>query len=163
RLSALIARRANKGCSLSRLYLLPLGSLPLRWIADALQRADDPSLVLRPDDPTAPVAVLDPDASPASSASTGTIGGRVAVPLGSPAAFLLRRPRPAGPARNGPTRRPAIRGMDEARAAALDTIKFFGHLPGVTVTAMPDAAARRQWWDLLPEYARFHREFATED
>jgi hypothetical protein len=51
--------------------------------------------------------------------------------------------------------------MDEAEAAALDTIKFFGHKPGTKITTMPAPESRSRWWAVLPEYARFHQEFAT--
>ena len=51
--------------------------------------------------------------------------------------------------------------MDEAEAAALDTIKFFGHKPGSKITTMPAPESRARWWALLPEYERFHQEFAT--
>jgi len=54
-----------------------------------------------------------------------------------------------------------IGGMDVAESAALDTIKFFGHKPGSKVTTMPAPDSRARWWDLLPEYARFHQEFGT--
>jgi hypothetical protein len=53
--------------------------------------------------------------------------------------------------------------MDEARAAALDTIRFFGHKPGSMVADMPFTAMRARWWALLPEYARFHRESGTPE
>ncbi|MDQ3782130.1 MAG: PEP-utilizing enzyme, partial [Actinomycetota bacterium] len=51
----------------------------------------------------------------------------------------------------------------QAVDAATDTIKFFGHQPAVRRTTMPDPAWRRRWWDLLPEYGRFHQEFGTAD
>ena len=51
--------------------------------------------------------------------------------------------------------------MNEAEAAALDTIKFFGHKPGTKITTMPAPESREQCWDVLPEYARFHQESAT--
>jgi hypothetical protein len=58
---------------------------------------------------------------------------------------------------------PALGGPDQALTSALDTLKFFGHKPGVKVTHMADPAWRRRWWDLLPEYGRFHQEFHTQD
>ena len=58
---------------------------------------------------------------------------------------------------------PPVAGIDQALTAALDTVKFFGHRPGSTMAHMPDVASRRTWWDLLPEYGRFHRENRTED
>jgi hypothetical protein len=51
--------------------------------------------------------------------------------------------------------------VDGGLAAARDTIRFFGHRPGMKVAAMPDPAWRSRWWDLLPEYGRYHREFGT--
>lgn len=51
--------------------------------------------------------------------------------------------------------------MAEAIAAGLDTIKFFGHEPGVKRASMPDPASRARWWDLLPDYAHFHQEHQT--
>ncbi len=56
---------------------------------------------------------------------------------------------------------PAVSGMPEAEAAALDTIKFFGHQPGSSIGPMPDPERRVGWWTLLPEYGRFHREAGT--
>ena len=49
----------------------------------------------------------------------------------------------------------------EATALARDTLKFFGHQPAVRHTGMPSPVARRTWWDVLPEYARFHAEAST--
>ncbi len=51
--------------------------------------------------------------------------------------------------------------MAAARAAARDTLKFFGHQPGVKRTTMPNPDGRAAWWELLPEYGRFHREAGT--
>jgi hypothetical protein len=51
--------------------------------------------------------------------------------------------------------------MGEAETAALDTIKFFGHEPGSKITTMPAPESRARWWAVLPEYARYHQEFAT--
>ncbi len=62
----------------------------------------------------------------------------------------------------GPVATPSkIGGMEEAEAAALDTIKFFGHKPGSKITAMPAPESRAKWWAVLPEYARFHQEAGT--
>jgi len=55
----------------------------------------------------------------------------------------------------------ALSGMEAARTAALDTIKFFGHEPGSHKSTMPAPNWRRLWWELLPEYGRFHREHGT--
>ena len=48
-----------------------------------------------------------------------------------------------------------------ARSAAKDTLKFFGHQPGVVRTTMPDPVVRSCWWERIPEYGRFHREADT--
>src|SRR5947207_2123622 len=68
----------------------------------------------------------------------GDVGG--AVPLSVVAGGLDRGWRP-----------PAIGGVEGAIGAALDTTRFFGHIPGVHVTSMPDLDSRRRWWALLPE------------
>lgn len=73
-----------------------------------------------------------------------------AVPLAAAAVDATRTPA-------------ALGGPEHAMAAALDTLKFFGHKPGVKVTHMPDPGWRRGWWDLLPEYGRFHQEFRTRE
>ena len=131
---------AIRGRSLSKLYLLPMRPLPLGEIAEAVLRLDDPRFAFHHDDADAPPIRLAP---PWPST-------RAAVPLGSAAAVL------AGASK------PAVGGMDEARAAALDTIRFFGHKPSGQVTGMPDPVFRARWWALLPEYGRFHQEFRTE-
>jgi hypothetical protein len=77
--------------------------------------------------------------------------GPAAVPLS--AAVLVR----AG--HEGDT--PALGGVSEAIEDTLDTIKFFGHRPRARKAGMPDPESRRRWWAILPEYARFHQEFAT--
>ncbi len=140
RLSDAIARR-----DLARLDLLPLGSLPRDELAEALERSGDRRLCLHADDPEAPPVVLDPGAR--------WPPGRAAVPLGSAAAV-----RGAGGAGQAHSR---LGGMAEAVAAGLDTIKFFGHRPGVKIARMPDPSSRSRWWALLPEYGRFHQEHAT--
>lgn len=63
--------------SIERLYLLPLGSLPVSELDEALERADDPRLRRHAADPEAPPAVLDPGARWPTD--------RAAVPLGSAA------------------------------------------------------------------------------
>jgi hypothetical protein len=78
---------------------------------------------------------------------------------------------PASPARTVPLAAGTLQGsapsplggVDEALTAALDTLKFFGHRPGVKVTTMPDPGSRRRWWALLPEYGRYHHEFGTQN
>src|SRR5207247_2818786 len=76
--------------------------------------------------------------------------GPAAVPLGYASAIR------AGAA----TTRQKIGGMDEAKAAALETIKFFGHKLGTKITTMPAPESRQKWRAVLPNYARFHPEFA---
>src|SRR5262249_26983473 len=128
---------------LLNLYLLPLGSLPRHDLADAVARIANPAVLLYEPDRAAFPLVLDleqgwPDAS-------------AAVPLGRASAMragIKRVPQEIG-------------GMDEAESAALDTIKFFGHKPGSKITTMPAPQSRAAWWAVLPEYARFHQEFAT--
>lgn len=56
---------------------------------------------------------------------------------------------------------PPLAGMRDATSAALDTLKFFGHVPGSTTAPMPRPEWRRTWWDLLPEYGKFHEEYRT--
>ena len=124
-----------------RLYVLARGGLPARAVAAAVRRLGEP-LLLHADARDAPEIVTD--------SFRKLPAGRVAVPLG---AATLRDPASG---------RPRIAGMRDAEAAALDTIKFFGHEPGRREGAMPDHARRRGWWSILPEYARFHQEFATE-
>jgi phosphohistidine swiveling domain-containing protein len=130
-----------QGKETRRLYVLSRGRVPARAIAAAVRRLGPP-LILHADDQEAPQIVVD--------AVRELPTGRVAVPLGTGALHL---PAPAGP---------AIGGMDDAEAAALDTIKFFGHEPGRRQGPMPDHERRRGWWSILPEYARFHQEFATD-
>jgi hypothetical protein len=48
-------------------------------------------------------------------------------------------------------------------ATALDTLSFFGHVPGVRTSAMPDPAVRAGCWEALPEYGRYHAEHGTAD
>jgi phosphohistidine swiveling domain-containing protein len=127
----------------SKLYVLPLGSLPRHELGEAIARIANPAVALYENDHAAFPFVLDP--GPAWPE------GPAAVPLGYASAIRASAAK---------TRR-KIGGMDEAEAAALDTIKFFGHKPGSKITTMPAPEARATWWALLPEYARFHQEFAT--
>jgi len=60
------------------------------------------------------------------------------------------------------TAAPTVGPPEDALAAALDTLKFFGHRPGTRVAPMPDTASRRRWWEVLPEYGRYHAEFGSE-
>jgi phosphohistidine swiveling domain-containing protein len=129
----------------AKLYLLPLGNLPRHELGAAIARIANPAVALYDHARAAFPLLFDPGAAwPEGSA---------AVPLGY--AGVIR----AGAA----TARQKIGGMDEAEAAALDTIKFFGHKPGSKITTMPAPPSRAKWWALLPEYERFHREFATAE
>src|SRR5207247_5342744 len=76
--------------------------------------------------------------------------GPAAVPLGCASATRT----------GAATTRQKIGGMDEAESGALDTIKFFGHKPGTKITTMPAPESRARWGAVLPNYARFHPEFA---
>jgi len=137
---AAVAARA----SLSAVFLLPIGSLSRPELAEAVGRLGDARIRLhRPEDPNAPPIALDPGPRWPS--------GPAAVPLS--AAAVVR----AGAKVDAP----ALGGVSEAIEATLDTLKFFGHRPGVRGAGMPDPAFRRRWWAILPEYARFHQEFAT--
>ena len=42
-----------------------------------------------------------------------------------------------------------------------DPTKVFGHQPTVRPGLMPAQAQRSLWWDVLPEYGRYHREHAA--
>ena len=126
----------------SKLHLLSLGNFPRHELSEAIARVANPAVTLY-DSPAAFPLVFDPGAT--------WPNGPAAVPLGCASA------RRTGPA----SIRQKIGGMDEAEAAALDTIKFFGHKPGSKITTMPAPQSRATWWALLPEYARFHQEFAT--
>src|SRR5262249_55527284 len=83
-----------------------------------------------------------------SEAGDGSRGLR-ALPLAAPDARTMRRPRAS------------ISGMAEAKAAAIDTIKFFGHEPASHSSEMPSVARRGEWWAILPEYGRYHQEHST--
>lgn len=127
----------------SRFYLSPLGGLPLHEFSRAIAHIANPAVVLYDKDSSALPLVMDlgkawPD-------------GPAAVPLGF-ASAIRNRTAPVPP---------IIGRMDEAEAAALDTIKFFGHKPGSQIATMPALQSRAKWWALLPEYQRFHQEFAT--
>lgn len=125
------------------LFLLSLGALPDDEIAAAVKRAANPAIALYDHNRLSAPLVLDPgDAWPAKPA---------AIPLG--AANVMRS--------DVADQQKRIGGMQEAEAAALDTEKFFGHKPGSKITTMPMLTSREQWWALLPEYARFHREYET--
>lgn len=136
---------------LSTLWLMPLGSIPLGHLDEIVPAVgDDRVRLLDPQapDPGAPTVVLDPRGEWPPS--------RAAVPLGS--AATVRDARLHG----GRVRLPSVGGVDEAVRAGLDTLKFFGHTPGVKAASMPSPEWRRRWWDVLPEYGRHHAEFGTE-
>jgi hypothetical protein len=140
-------RRLSKAAverSLRKLYLLALRRLPTREIADALRRQDSPCLAVYSEDRAAPEISWEP--------GERWPQGRVAVPLGCAAV------RPGGQPASGAR----LVEMTRAEEAALDTIKFFGHEPNSREAGMPATSQRSRWWALLPEYARFHQEFATE-
>jgi phosphohistidine swiveling domain-containing protein len=80
---------------------------------------------------------------------------RTAIPLGAVAAI-----RAAPDPRTGGTD-PGIGGPERALLSALDTVRFFGHKPASATASMPAPEHRRRWWNLLPEYARYHQEFDT--
>jgi phosphohistidine swiveling domain-containing protein len=127
----------------SNLYLLSLGSFSCHELGQAISRVANPAVTLYDNnDPPFPV-VFDPG---------GTWpDGSAAIPLACAGARLP----------GAPLIRQKIGGMEEAESAALDTIKFFGHKPGSKIASMPAPASRARWWAVLPEYARFHQEFAT--
>jgi phosphohistidine swiveling domain-containing protein len=131
--------------SSSKLYLLSLGSFPRQELEQAIARRNSPAIALYDHGHAGFPLLFDP----------GMVwpDGPAAVPLGRASA---RRADAA-------TGTPEIGGMKEAEAAALDTIKFFGHKPGSKIATMPAAESRAKWWALLPEYARFHQEFATAE
>ncbi|MEO5754026.1 MAG: PEP/pyruvate-binding domain-containing protein [Chthoniobacterales bacterium] len=129
--------------AIAKLYILPSGNLPRHELGQAIMRSANRALALYEDDGRALSLVFDPGAAGPN--------GPAAVPLGSAS---MKRTGDAITAQK-------IGGMDEAEAAALDTIKFFGHKPGSHMTTMPAPETRAKWWALLPEYARFHEEFAT--
>ncbi len=126
-----------------KLYLFPLGNLPRHELGEAVARIANPAIALYDQDRSGFPLVFDPGATWPE--------GAAALPLGC--ASALRTGAASAPQKIG--------GMDEAEAAALDTIKFFGHKPGSKITTMPSPKSRAAWWALLPEYAHFHQEYGT--
>ncbi|MGI8890082.1 MAG: PEP/pyruvate-binding domain-containing protein [Chthoniobacterales bacterium] len=126
-----------------KLHILPLASLPPQELDKAVARAANPAIVTYESGRSGFSLV--------SAPGREWPDGRAAVPLGC-ASALHSAPK---------TIEQQIGGMEEAEAAALDTIKFFGHKPGSQMTTMPSPQARSEWWALLPEYARFHQEYST--
>jgi phosphohistidine swiveling domain-containing protein len=138
----MVARTVSERPAL-RLYLLSLGSLPRHELGQAIARVENPAVMLYDNNHGPFPPVFDPGAT--------WPNGSAAVPLGGASAMRTE----------APITRQKIAGMCEAEAAALDTIKFFGHKPGSKMATMPTPQSRATWWALLPEYARFHQEFAT--
>jgi phosphohistidine swiveling domain-containing protein len=129
--------------SKSKLYLCSLGNLSRSELGQAVARIGHPAIALYDNDVTPFPLVFNPGVAwPDESA---------AVPLGYASAIRT----------GATTTRQKIGGMNEAEAAALDTIKFFGHKPASKMAAMPALGSRAKWWAILPEYARFHQEFST--
>jgi phosphohistidine swiveling domain-containing protein len=126
-----------------KLYLFSLGSLPHHELGKAIARIANPAVTLYDIDVAPFPLVFDPGVT--------WPDGSAAVPLGYASAIRTR----------AATTRQKIGGMNEAEAAALDTIKFFGHKPGSKIATMPASESRARWWVMLPEYARFHQEFST--
>ncbi len=133
-----LAQRAG----IKRLYLLPHDPSLSAPVAAAVRRIGHPVLQLHADAADAPGIVLVPGPHLPATGS--------AIPLA--AAALCGGGRSAAP---------VLAGMETATAAALDTLKFFGHQPGTSLGPMPAATRRRDWWQLLPEYGRFHHECRT--
>jgi phosphohistidine swiveling domain-containing protein len=127
----------------SKLYLCSLGNLPRSELGQAVARIGNPAIALYDNDVTPFPLAFNP--------GVAWPDGSAAVQLGYASAIR------AGAA----TTRQKIGGMNEAEAAALDTIKFFGHKPGSKMATMPAPESRARWWAVLPEYARFHQEFST--
>ena len=126
---------------LERLYILPRDSALARRISDRLKLRGPSTLRMHSGDPDAPAIKRESDDT------------RHPGPLAVPLAALGSQPVTSMAS--------AVGGMQEAREAALDTIKFFGHEPASHTSAMPRAKWRGGWWAILPEYGRFHQEHAT--
>ena len=132
-----VARRKR----IERVYLLPRDGRLAQRISAQLRSGGHGALRMHPEDADAPRLVLVPgDTIPP---------GRLAVPLAA-----LGSHAPA-------SSKSSISGMDEAKAASLDTIKFFGHEPASHTSSMPRPEWRNGWWAILPEYERYHHEHAT--
>ena len=140
----MVARIVSERAS-SQLYLFSLGSLPCRGLGDAITRMGNPAVALYDNDRAAFPLVFNP--------GVAWPDGSAAVPLSYASAIRT----------GAATKRKKIGAMEEAESAALDTIKFFGHKPGTKITSMPAPESRANWWAVLPEYARFHQEFATKE
>ena len=136
--ASIISKQAN-----SKLYLCSLGNLPCGELGQAVARIENPAIALYENNNAPFLLAFDSEVT--------LPDGSAAVPLGFASAIRT----------GAATTRQKIGGMNEAEAAALDTIKFFGHKPGSKITAMPAPESRERWWSMLPEYGRFHQEFAT--
>lgn len=115
------------------------------YVADVLAAADASgvrTVTLTPQD-----GRLTAELSAAAAAHTGRIACRPHAPV-TP---LMGA---AGPS--------TLAGPESFVEDAVDSLRFFGHQPGVRVGAMPQPASRRGWWELLPEYGRYHATFLTE-
>jgi phosphohistidine swiveling domain-containing protein len=124
-----------------KLYLFLLSSLPRYQLGESIAR-----IATRP----LPFTTMTPLLF--RWYSSGNLpDGSAAVPLGYASAIRT----------GAATTRQKLGGMNKAETAALDTIKFFGHKPGSKIATMPAPESRARWWAMLPEYARFHQEFAT--
>ena len=134
--AGIISERVNLS-----LCLFSLGSLPRHELGEAIARIANPAISLYDIDHPAFPLVFNP--------GVAWPEGPAGIPLGSASAI-----------RTSPLTK-KVDGMEEAESAALDTIKFFGHKPGTKITTMPAPESRAKWWAVLPEYARFHQEFAT--
>ena len=127
--------------SMTRAWILQQGVVRGAELSAAVEATADARVQMHDEDAGAPPAILHPGEWP---------DGRVAVPLGAALALSVGRPPAVGP-------------PEEALRAALDTLKFFGHRPGARAAGMPDPESRRRWWQLLPEYGRYHSEFRTDE
>lgn len=99
---------------------------------------------------------------PALAETLSTLAGSELIVVGSPVNATPLGSALAPEDSSGDFRR-RLPSMAEARDAALDTIKFFGHEPSARSAPMPDVERRREWWRLLPEYGRFHAEHETSE
>ena len=130
-----------EGSKAARISLLPMGAFERTEILSGLTRMDRPN-----------VAINEADSVPHLLHNDDPASGPAVVPLAVAASFGL------DPAVVG---RRLMSAMGEAKAEALDTLKFFGHKPAATMSGMPEPASRRAWWAALPEYGRYHEEFGT--
>ena len=137
----MVARVVLERASL-KLYLLSLGSLPRHELGQAVARIANPAIRFYDTDRPPFPLVFDP--------GLAWPNGSAAIPLGC-----------ASVRTEAQITRQKISGMVQAEAAALDTIKFFGHKPESRTATMPTPQVRARWWALLPEYGRFHQQFAT--